>query len=146
MVDALKRARLLLAPGGVIADLHPTPEPAHLELFDGRTLTRLADRIDDGTANGPKRRHASASAAVARCVDEGLLRLEAAAEFPFWTQTDTTAELREYLGVKWKQLHFDDAAFLHADAALARTAGSTIVVTERVIASMLTVRASGGTL
>ena len=138
MVDALHRARSLVDPGGTIVDLHPTPEPARLEIFDGMTLTRLADRIDDGTANGPSQRRAAADRAVERCVADGLLRIESLVEFPFWTQANHVAELRAYLGAKWKQLHFDEADFRRAEAALARTAGSTVVVTERVTASKLT--------
>ena len=137
MVDALRRALALAAPGGLIVDLHPTPEPARLEILDGGRLTPIADRIDSGGPDGPAQRHAAAGAAIARCIADGLLRCDASVEFSFWTQADTSAELQAYIGAKWKQLHFRDADFAKADARLRAAAGRQIVVTERVIASKL---------
>jgi hypothetical protein len=138
MVDALRGAASMASADGVIVDIHPTAEPAHLEILEGGTLTRIADRIDDGGADGPRRRHASADLAIARCIADGLVQRVAAAEFSFWTEADTTAELRAYVSAKWKQLHFDDDDFRRADAALSGAASRTVVVTESVIASTLT--------
>lgn len=137
MVHALRDAGSFAASDGVVVDLHPTPEPARLEIVDGTSLTRIADRIDDGSAAGPSRRHAAADAAIARCVEDGIFERRAAAEFTFWTQADTVFELRAYISAKWKQLHFDEADFRRAEAALLSVPGSTVVVTERVRAQTL---------
>jgi hypothetical protein len=137
MVNALRRAGSLLYPGGIIVDIHPTPEPAHLELATNSSFMRLADRLDDDTANGPRRRHAAADEAVAACVSAGTLTREAATEFTFHTLAETVDELLEYLNAKWKQLHFADADLSRARDDLARHPGSAIAVTERVTACRL---------
>jgi len=137
MVDALRRACSLLDVGGVIVDIHPTPEPAHLELATGSGLIRLADRLDDGTAGGPRQRHAAADAAVAACVSAGVFYRAAMTEFTFHTLADSVDELVGYLHAKWKQLHFADADLSRARDVLARSPGSAIAVTERVTACRL---------
>src|SRR5206468_2321275 len=118
-------------------DIHPTPEPAHLELVAGSEFLRLADRLDDGTADGPRRRHMAADEAVASCVSQGFFRRQAATEFTFHTMADTVDELLAYVDAKWKQLHFGAADVSRARDALARRPGSTIVITERVSAARL---------
>ena len=137
MVDALRRANALRDAGGAIIEIHPTPEPAHLEIAIGSAFVRLADRLDDGTASGPRARHEAAGAAVAACVSAGLFSRDAATDFTFRTYADTVDELVEYLGAKWKQLHFADPDMLRARERLARHNGSTVVVTERVAACRL---------
>jgi hypothetical protein len=140
MVDALRRADGLLDSGGIIIDIHPTPEPAHLELTAGCEFVRLADRLDDGTVGGPRRRHMAADAALAECVSAKLFNREAATEFSFHTHADTVDELLTYLHAKWKQLHFAAADLSRARDHLARRRGSAIVVTERVTACRLATR------
>ena len=137
MVDALRRAADLLPAGGVVIDIHPTPEPAHLEVATGSEFLRLADRLDDGTAGGPRRRHMAADEAVAACVSQGVFAPQAATEFTFHTMADTVDELLAYVAAKWKQLHFGDADLSRARDALARRPGSSIVITERVSAARL---------
>ena len=138
MVDALRRACCLLYAGGVIVDIHPTPEPAHLALATEFDFIRLADRLDDGTASGPRQRHTAADDAVAACVSAGMFYRAAATEFTFHTLADSVDELVRYLEAKWKQLHFTDADLSRAREALARSPGSAIAVTERLTASRLT--------
>src|SRR5437016_6148946 len=100
MVDALRRACSFLDVGGVIVDIHPTPEPAHLELATGSGFIRLADRLDDGTADGPRPRHMAADAAVAASVSAGMFYRAAATEFTFHTLADSVDELAGYLQAK----------------------------------------------
>ena len=140
MVDALHRAHRVLAAGGCVIDIHPTPKPARLEVLTGTQFVGLADRLDDGTESGPMRRHMAADAAVASCVSSGLFTREAATDFTFRTHADSVEELLEYLRAKWKQLHF--AAFEMACARdwLTRDKRHTVVVTERVTASRLAPR------
>jgi hypothetical protein len=137
MVDALRRACRLLDAGVVIVDIHPTPEPAHLELATGSDFIRLADRLDDGTASGPRQRHTAADDAVAACVSAGMFDVAAATEFTFHTLADSVDELVGYLEAKWKQLRFADADLSRARDALARSPGSAIVVIERLTACRL---------
>ena len=132
MVDALRRARTLLYPDGVVIDIHPTREPARLELGTGTGFVRLADRLDDGTASGAGRRHRAADEAVEACVSAGLFNRQAATEFTFRTLADTVDELVEYLEARWKQLTFAPADLSRARRVAALYPGSAIVVTERV--------------
>lgn len=140
MVDALHRAHSVLGPGGCVIDIHPTPEPAHLEVLTGTTFVRLADRLDDGTVGGPVWRHKAADAAVASCVSSGLFTREAATDFTFRTHADSVEELLDYLQAKWKQLHFAAFEMARARDWLARDKRHTVVVTERVTASRLAPR------
>ncbi|HMD36618.1 MAG TPA: hypothetical protein VKH42_16710 [Vicinamibacterales bacterium] len=139
MVHALRRARGLLEGGGFIVDVHPTTERAHLELFTGTDVIRLAERIDDASPTGPRQRHAAADSAVASCVAAGELRQHRDVRFTFHTFADSVDELVTYLSLKWKQLRFEDADLARARAALVRMPGATLAVTERVIASKLSV-------
>src|SRR5438045_1943159 len=106
MVDALHRAHSVLDSGGIVVDVHPTPEPAHLDVAMGSGFVRLADRLDDPTASGPSQRHTAADDAVTACLTAGIFTLQAAAEFTFRTHADTVEELLVYVRAKWKQLHF----------------------------------------
>ena len=137
MVHALRRARGFLDARGFIADVHPTTEQAHLELYTGRDFIRLAGRIDDPSPTGPRQRHAAADRAVASCVAGGELRQLRDVQFTFHTFADSVDELLEYLAVKWKTLRFADADLDRARAGLAQTPGGSLVVTERVRATKL---------
>ena len=140
MVDALHRAHsLLIAGGGTIIDIHPTPEPAHLEVATGSTFIRVGDRLDDGSAGGPRQRHMAADAAVESCVSSRLLTREAATDFTFRTHADSVEELQTYLHTKWKQLHFAADDLARAHDRLVR-GGDAVVVSERVRASRLRAR------
>ncbi len=140
MVDALHRAHRVLDAGGCVIDIHPAPEPAHLEVLTGTRFVRLADRLDDGSAGGPMQRHLAADAAVASCVSSGLFNREAATDYTFRTHADSVEELLEYLRAKWKQLHFAASDMMRARERLRRDTGHTVVVTERVTASRLSPR------
>jgi hypothetical protein len=137
MVDALRRAHRLLDCAGFVIDIHPTPEPAHLEVAAGSQFVRLADRLDDGTVTGPARRHMAADAAVLACLSAEMFSREAATDFIFRTHADTVEELLDYLHAKWNQLHFSAADLFRARDHLARGDGKAVVVTERVTASRL---------
>jgi hypothetical protein len=136
MVDALHRAHSLLTPGGIVIDLHPTPEPAHLEVATETRFVRVADRLDDGSVNGPRRRHLAADSAVETCISMGLFTRQAATHFSFRTYADSVQELLAYLDAKWKQLHFAADDLARAHDTLERI-GTAVVVTEQVSASRL---------
>ena len=137
MVDALRRAHGLLDAGGTLVDIHPTPEPARLEVRTGSEFLFIADRLDDGTPAGPRARHRAADQAVAQCLSCGLFVREAATEFTFHTVAESVDELLAYLAAKWKQLHFADGDLARARTMLEEHLGSAVVVTERVAASRL---------
>ena len=140
MVDALHRAHSFLGIGGCIIDIHPTPEPAHLEILTGNEFVRIADRLDDGTMSGPMRRHMAAATAVETCVSAGVFMCEATTDFTFRTHADSVEELVAYLAAKWKQLHFTAADMERARDRLAGDQASRVAVTECVTASRLAPR------
>jgi len=140
MVDALHRAHSVLDAGGCVIDIHPTAEPAHLDVLTGTHFVRLADRLDDGSAGGPRERHMAADAALASCVSSGLFARQATTDYTFRTHADSIDELLEYLRAKWKQLHFAAADMARARDRLARDQSAGVVVTERVTASRLAPR------
>jgi hypothetical protein len=127
----------MLDVGGIVVDIHPTPEPAHLEVATGSAFLRVADRIDDGSALGPRQRHAAADAAIEACVSSGEFKRDLDTKFTFHTYADTVDELLEFLETKWKQLHFDAGALQRARSLQARRPTSVITVTERVAACRL---------
>src|SRR5262245_38958692 len=132
MVHALRRAHSVLDPGGMVVDIHPTPEPAHLEVATGSAFLHVADRVDNGSVTGPRRRHMAADAAIEACVTGGLFKRDGETKFTFHTYANTVDELLDFLTTKWKQLHFDDAAMQRARSLQARRPTSVITVTERV--------------
>jgi hypothetical protein len=137
MVDALSRAHSLLDPAGVVIDVHPTPEPAHLAVVSGSEFLRIADRLDDGTAAGPRARHLAADRAVESAIGRGIFKRDRTTTFTFHTHADTVEELLEFLETKWKQLHFATADLEHARDVLSRGRAASVVVIERVTASRL---------
>jgi hypothetical protein len=100
MVDALRRAHRIVTPEGCIVDLHPTATCARVEVG-----TRRTGRVAAGDA---PRRHAAATAALAFIVEEGLLAIEAAMEFAFYTYGDSLDELATHITENWKNARIDE--------------------------------------
>ena len=123
MVHALHRAHTLLAPGGCLLDLRPTPETAEVEVGDVAVGPLDADRAD--------RRHAVAEAALAAAVAGGLFLVEGEREVSFRTYGDSIDELRDYVHASWRDSRV-------GDVLVARTRGGArrprrhVRVTERL--------------
>jgi hypothetical protein len=100
MVDALRRAQRIVTPGGCVVDLHPTARLARVEVGARRT-----GRVDAGDA---PRRHAAATAALALVVAEGLLAVESAMEFAFYTYGDSLDELAAHIAGNWRNARIDE--------------------------------------
>jgi hypothetical protein len=100
MVDALRRAHRIVTPEGCVVDLHPTARCACVEVGARRT-----GRVDAGDA---PRRHAAATAALALVVEEGLLAVESAMEFTFYTYGDSLDELATYITENWRNARIDE--------------------------------------
>jgi hypothetical protein len=122
MVDALDRARHYLRPSGYLIDVHPTPDPAHLEV--GPSAAAADDPVDVAAVgdvdewSGPQTRHARADAALAEAVARGWFAVEAQQEFQFRRYADSVSEMREHFRT-WKGAVLDEAAWRRA-AALGR--------------------------
>jgi hypothetical protein len=131
MVHALRRANDLVTSGGVLIDLHPTPD-----------IAKLAVVFPDGTANAvgvvhsdtAVERHTNADAAVAAAVENGFVARESAVVFSFSRYCDSLDELVAYVETKWTAW-FDKATLDKARNQL--RAGSRLRLSERVSISAL---------
>lgn len=110
MVHALEQLHQLIRPNGQLIDIHPSSEPASIEI-------RLHDRIlpagwlhetDDYIE------YELADQALASVVNSGLFTLERHGLFSFVWYADTLEELRAYLAEEWKDAIIDDVTFMRA--------------------------------
>lgn len=124
MVHALRLAHRIVAPSGVVIDLHPSAAPATVRLGDSTT----------GTIDSPDAplRHAAAGAALAAVVDDGFFAVERALVFTFNTYSDTIEELRDFLAAHWRDGRINDRTVEETRAKAMREPGSRPHVAERV--------------
>lgn len=94
MVDALRRARRLLTPDGLVIDLRPTASKVTVEVGD-----RVTGFVDGDAAY---RRHAAAADAIASAVADRLFSIAATTTFDFFTYGDSIEELRDYILENWR--------------------------------------------
>src|SRR3954466_14913747 len=113
MVDALRRAHAMLAPGGRVLDLHPTAVPSSLLVGDSAT-----GRVDAGDA---PLRHAAAGAALDTVVADRLFAIERSIDITFDTYADTLDELREYVADNWRNASIGDESLARTREALRRS-------------------------
>ena len=114
MVHALEKVHRLIKPDGKLIDIHPTPEPASIEV-------RLGERIipagwlretDDYVE------YELADTALANVVKRRLFILEREGAFTFVSHAHTLAELREYLADEWQDAIIDDLTAMRAEELL----------------------------
>ncbi len=131
MVDALRRAHQIVKADGLIVDVHPTAEPAPVEVG-----TETTGHVDAGDA---PQRHAAADAAARTVVDDGWFAIDAVASFTFYTYGDTIDELRDYIVANWRSARFSDETMTRTRRALSLApAGTRPRVLER--ARVMTLR------
>src|SRR5436305_14039560 len=99
MVDALHRARRIVAPAGCVVDLHPTSDRPTVEV-GGRVIGYVAS--DEAPI-----RHAAAAIALANAVDEGLFSVARRERFCFHTYADSPGELAAHIRSNWKSGSID---------------------------------------
>jgi hypothetical protein len=98
MVHALKSIHRLLAPGGLLLDIHPTDEPAGIYLGRGRSQQFIAWLEEtDGYEE-----YRQADRAVAQALQNGLYRLEQHSFFWFTIYAASLPELEQFLKQEWK--------------------------------------------
>jgi hypothetical protein len=115
MGHALEKIHRLLKPGGALIDIHPTPEPAALEVRSGAQATPAGwmQETDDYTG------YEQADAALAQAIKRGLFIVERQGRFEFVVYADSTQELREeYLSDFWEQAYIDDITLARLDEML----------------------------
>jgi hypothetical protein len=143
MVDALRRAARLTASRGRIIDIHPTAEPAHVEVRTASGVLSAGDLTDDGTELGPARRHAAADRAIALVLASGAFALEAQAEIAFHRHADSPLELQQYVTATRTHSWISDTVRDCAGARLAADPRATLWLREQVRLSRLRPEARG---
>jgi hypothetical protein len=129
MVDALRRARRLLTPGGLVIELHPSASNETVEVGD-----RVTGFVDAGAA---LRRHSAATHAIEAAVFDRLFSVAATRKFDFFTYGDSIDELRDYIVENWRDARIADDTVERTRAALHAERGSRPRVREHVQATRL---------
>ena len=114
MVHALHRAATLVAPGGLLIDLHPTADDAQLSVVgaDG-----LEESIGPLPSQNARERHANADAAIVTAITDGTLTRKAASVFAFSRYCDSVDELVAHVHSKWTA-RFDEKTIKTARSLL----------------------------
>lgn len=98
MVHALNSIHRVLAPEGLLLDIHPTDEPAGIYLRRGRAQRFIAWLEEtDGYQE-----YRQADRAVAQAVTDGFYRLERSSFFWFTIYAAGLPELERFLKQEWK--------------------------------------------
>jgi hypothetical protein len=129
MVDALRLARRLLTPDGLLIDLHPTASNETVEVGD-----RVTGFVD---ADAALRRHSAASRALEAAVSEGQFAVAATRTFDFFTYGDSIDELRDYILENWRDTRIARETVERTRAALAAAPGARPRVREHVLLTVL---------
>jgi hypothetical protein len=132
MVDALHRAHGWLRPTGLFVDIHPTAEPAYLEVQSAAGIVGVGRVNDIDEQSGPSSRHAKADAALAAAVTRGWFAIEARREFSFHRYADTVSELRSHVQGKWRGAALDQAALQRAATLQGTEPNARLWVREQV--------------
>jgi SAM-dependent methyltransferase len=109
MVHALKEARRVLKPGGLLVDLRPAAVHRRVGISYGgrwRQLGVMREPLDDDRA---------ANRAVLRLLKEGLLKRESRTQFDGRRVMDTLEEFREFQESPSQDRLFERVASLLAD-------------------------------
>ena len=114
MVHALEKIRRLLKPGGILIDIHPTCEPATIEVRLGaqEIPAGWVQETDDYSD------YEHADQAVAAAVAGGLFAIERQAVFEFVWHADSLAALRAFLEDEWEAARIDDITAGRVDELL----------------------------
>jgi len=114
MVHALEKIHRLLKPDGRLIDIHPTSEPASIEVRLGARTTPAGwlQETDDYIE------YEQADEALQRIVHGGWFSLEREGVFEFVTHADSLADLREFLAEEWQDAIVDELTAGRVDELL----------------------------
>lgn len=141
MVHALEIVHGLLAPEGVLLDIHPISEPPRLEVRLGAAL-HLAGWLHE---TDEAVEYDQADAALATAVARGLYAHDGQRLFRFTTHSDSLEELRAHLAREWTDAVIDDGTAARIEELLrAPTRDRALLLHETARLTRLRRRAAGG--
>jgi SAM-dependent methyltransferase len=111
MVHALQLIRQLLKPDGLLVDIHPTHEPAAIDV-------RLHDRsVPAGwiTESDDYVEYEWADEALDEAVNRGWFALDQHSTFEFVWHADRLSDLRAFLAEEWKDAIIDDVTAMRIE-------------------------------
>ncbi len=104
MVHALEKTHELLAPDGVLIDIHPTVEHPQIEVhIDGRVW--VAGYLDEPSGFA---KYSHATEALETVVERGLFIVEQTGEFVFLTHANTPDEYVHFIRTEWSKAILED--------------------------------------
>ena len=98
MVHALEIIHRLLAPGGLLIDIHPTgqPPPIVVRTAGNELPAGYLQETDDFIE------YNQADQAIREAIRQGWFEIDEAGEFQFTTHADNLDEMVAFLAVEWK--------------------------------------------
>jgi hypothetical protein len=129
MVDALRRTRGWLKPGGRLIDVRPAHTIPEVVIGTGDQATVVGVLTVEAERH---ERHAAANNALDDVLDRRLFVLEESREFAFLRYADSAEELRDHIAQRWRQTRLDAATCLRTAAALRDRPGARLWLRERV--------------
>ena len=114
MVHALEKIQLLLKPGGLLLDIHPTNEPAAIavRLREQIIAAGWINESDDYVE------YEWADEALQRVIDNERFVLERMGTFEFVWHADSMTDLRAYLAEEWKDAIIDGVTAMRIEELL----------------------------
>lgn len=136
MVHALEAVHRLLAPGGLLIDLHPSGQPPPVVVRAG-TAEHLAGWVEE---EDDYREYELATAALDTAVARGLFRFVRRSAFTFATYTDTIDDLLCFFEYDWHDASVSPQTLGNIENWQRTAVDSEIIVREIVSISALTPR------
>ncbi len=130
MVDALRKAHTLVRPDGRVIDIHPTPEPATVDVVTDRGAERVGLLMEQ--AEGQE--YVDADGAIAEAVARGWLAVEDERTFVFERQAANVHDLVDHIADEWGAAAWlDPVTIARAERAQgAAGRGARVVLAETV--------------
>jgi hypothetical protein len=129
MVHALEITHSLLKPDGLLIDIHPTSQPARVEVHrDGGV--QLAGYVDD---RDDFMDYIRADRALLEAEARALFRLEHQKYFPFLHHADTLTEMTDYITAEWSSAILPQETLTRAEQLIGQPGlGAEIVIRELI--------------
>ncbi len=124
MVHALTLAHSLLAPGGLLLNVHDLPIPHVIEVHAGGKEIKAGWLMDSSDFNDER----EALNALSEVVEMGQYVLEDEREFDFKVHADNLAELQDMLAEGWQSAVLPKATIKRVNWILGEASGGTAVV------------------